>query len=62
VACLILTDDRNANLSGKLIIAFSANEWVANSHLAHRSSNTPPNLADGTENGSIRLHNLGNLS
>ena len=51
----LLIVDRDAEPANNQIVIISANVDLIISRLSTSSANTPPNLADGTENGSINL-------
>jgi SOS-response transcriptional repressor LexA len=52
----LLIVDRDAQPENSQLVIISANDDLIIRHFSSNSTNTPPNLADGTENGSILLH------
>ena len=51
----LLIVDREASPSDNRLVIISANDELIVSRYNQSSSNTPPNLADSTENGSVGL-------
>jgi SOS-response transcriptional repressor LexA len=58
----LLIVDRDAEPANNQLVIISANDDLIISRLSASASNTPPNLADDPENGSILLHIWGTVT